>query len=78
MGITAWTVTSNSWIQWVAAFILFRTFDVWKPYPIRILDRWSKTAAGLSGFGVMADDVLAGVYGLVVMIILQHFGIFPS
>jgi phosphatidylglycerophosphatase A len=85
MGITSWTVTTSmagltgfGYIQWLVAFLLFRTFDVWKPYPIRLLDRWSKTATGMSGFGVMADDVLAGVYGLLVMIALRYFGVFQS
>jgi phosphatidylglycerophosphatase A len=56
----------NSW-PWTAAFmvtgfLLFRLFDVWKPWPIRIAD--SKVHGG---FGVMLDDVLAGIYALVVL-----------
>jgi phosphatidylglycerophosphatase A len=44
----------------LSAFILFRAFDIWKPYPIRRLE-------GLeSGLGIMADDVLAGIYALIV------------
>jgi phosphatidylglycerophosphatase A len=74
MGITAWTAP-DSWRAWIAAFLLFRLFDIWKPFPIRLLDRWSKNTPGMSGFGVMADDALAGVYGLIVMIILLHFGL---
>jgi phosphatidylglycerophosphatase A len=74
MGITAWTAP-DSWRAWVAAFILFRLFDIWKPYPIRLLDTWSKNTPGMSGFGVMADDLLAGIYGLIAMIILLHFGL---
>jgi phosphatidylglycerophosphatase A len=38
------------------AFLLFRLFDIWKPFPIRRLERWP------GGLGIMADDVLAGVY----------------
>lgn len=38
-----------------AAFVLFRLFDTWKPWPIRVVDRRVK-----GGFGVMADDVCAG------------------
>jgi phosphatidylglycerophosphatase A len=76
MGITAWTAGTD-WKSWLAAFILFRLFDIWKPYPIRLLDLWSKKSPGWSGFGVMADDILAGFYGLIVMILLQKFGIIP-
>ena len=39
------------------AFILFRIFDIWKPYPINKLDEKFK-----NGFGIVADDVMAGVY----------------
>jgi len=40
----------------VLATALFRVFDIWKPYPIRKLERFP------NGVGVMADDLLAGVY----------------
>jgi len=40
----------------IAAFLLFRLFDIFKPYPIRKLERLR------AGFGVMADDALAGLY----------------
>lgn len=43
------------------AFALFRLFDIFKPYPIRRLERLS------GGFGVMADDVLAGLYAAVIV-----------
>jgi len=46
----------------IAGFVLFRLFDVWKPWPIRIADRRVH-----GGFGVMLDDVLAGIYALIVM-----------
>jgi phosphatidylglycerophosphatase A len=54
--------------QWmVAGFLLFRLFDVWKPWPIRIADRRVH-----GGFGVMLDDVLAGIYALIVMQIAAY------
>jgi len=74
MGITAWTAP-DSLRAWITAFLLFRLFDIWKPFPIRHVDRWSKRTPGMSGFGVMADDALAGVYGLLAMMILQYFGL---
>lgn len=39
----------------VASFLLFRLFDIWKPGPVRRLQRWP------GGWGVMIDDVLAGL-----------------
>jgi len=50
------------WPWMVAGFLLFRLFDVWKPWPIRVADRRVH-----GGFGVMLDDVLAGIYALIVM-----------
>ncbi|TCO82323.1 phosphatidylglycerophosphatase [Plasticicumulans lactativorans] len=41
----------------LAGFAAFRLFDVWKPWPIRVLD-----ARVHGGLGIMADDLLAGVY----------------
>jgi phosphatidylglycerophosphatase A len=79
MGITAWTLGGSlptGWQGWLAAFLLFRLFDMWKPYPIRLVDVWSKKSPAWSGFGVMADDILAGFYGLLCIILLQHFGFF--
>lgn len=52
------------WGKWqliVAGFLLFRIFDIWKPYPIRRLESIE------SGLGVMADDVLAGIYAVMVL-----------
>jgi phosphatidylglycerophosphatase A len=45
------------WLWLVVGFTLFRLFDIWKPWPIRWLD---KSVGG--GFGIMIDDVLAAVY----------------
>jgi phosphatidylglycerophosphatase A len=45
----------------VVGFILFRAFDIFKPYPIRKLE------ALPGGFGVMADDVLAGIFAAVLL-----------
>jgi phosphatidylglycerophosphatase A len=48
------------WAPWWAValgFVLFRLFDVWKPWPIRWLDRHLK-----GGLGVMVDDVVAGLF----------------
>lgn len=53
----------------VAAFILFRFFDIIKPYPARRAERLS------GGFGVVLDDVVAGLYSLAVVRIALAWGI---
>jgi len=82
-GITAWTAGPHLWTI-VCAFVLFRIFDVIKPPPIRQLDYWSKkkaadkssqVAAWYGGFGVMADDVLAGFEALAIVLILQKLAV---
>ena len=50
------------WLWLVLGFALFRLFDIWKPWPINLLDRHVK-----GGFGVMIDDVMAGIYAWLVM-----------
>lgn len=51
------------WI--IAGFVLFRLFDIWKPWPIRWLDAKVK-----GGFGIVVDDLLAAVYAWVVLQII--------
>jgi phosphatidylglycerophosphatase A len=63
--------SASLWLQLVA-FVLFRLFDIWKPYPIRLLE---KNIQG--GMGVMVDDLVAGAYAYVafiVFIIVMHKG----
>ncbi len=63
---------------WIAAFVLFRLFDIVKLPPVGAVDRWSKGSGGKlpsawrGGFGVMADDVVAGIQGLLVLEILRR------
>ncbi len=45
------------WLWMAVGFALFRLFDIWKPWPIRLLDQ----GVG-GGFGIMVDDLLAGIY----------------
>ncbi len=52
------------WWAIIAGFVLFRLFDIWKPYPIRRLEALD------AGLGIMADDVFAGVYAAIVMSLL--------
>src|SRR5213078_1870859 len=53
------------WPWLLAAFVLFRIFDIWKPWPIRRLDE-----AVHGGFGIMLDDLVAGLYGAAVLLLL--------
>jgi phosphatidylglycerophosphatase A len=46
----------------IIGFLLFRFFDILKPFPIRRLERRLK-----GGFGVVLDDVMAGVYGNIIL-----------
>lgn len=46
-----------TWPAWLLAFVLFRLFDILKPWPINLADRRFK-----NGFGVMFDDAIATVY----------------
>jgi phosphatidylglycerophosphatase A len=50
------------WWAVILGFALFRLFDVWKPWPIRVFDRRLK-----GGLGVMVDDVAAGFFAAVVL-----------
>lgn len=54
----------------VAGLVLFRFFDIVKPLGIRKLEKWP------GGWGVMADDVLAGIYANIVLQIIIFFNIF--
>lgn len=58
-----------SWWQAFFAFLLFRFFDVAKPFPIRRVERLH------GGWGIMLDDALAGLYALVVFAVLKKWGI---
>jgi phosphatidylglycerophosphatase A len=55
------------WKAFLAGFIIFRVFDMWKPFPLRRLEKLPE------GSGVVMDDVGAGLYGLIVMQLLLYF-----
>jgi phosphatidylglycerophosphatase A len=57
-----------AWKTFLAGLILFRVFDIWKPFPIRRLERLPE------GTGIVVDDLGAGLYALAVMHLLLRFG----
>jgi phosphatidylglycerophosphatase A len=56
------------WWTVILGFVLFRIFDVAKPWPISWLDRRIK-----GGLGVMLDDVVAGLFAAIVLAFVLHF-----
>ncbi len=63
IAIAGWSVVSApmDWKAWCAALVLFRAFDIWKPPPVRRLERIP------GGAGIVLDDVMAGVYAALVL-----------
>jgi phosphatidylglycerophosphatase A len=61
------TVAHLHWFMCLLAFLLFRLFDIWKPFPIRQFDAKLK-----NGFGVMFDDLLAAVYAMLSMGLISY------
>lgn len=75
--IAFWAIlwlTPKTWIWQTVAFVLFRIFDIAKPWPISEADRRLKT-----GFGVMFDDLLAAAYSLMcIAVIVRVMGYVPN
>ena len=59
-----------SWLWVFIAFALFRLFDVWKPWPIRVIDR---QVGG--GFGIMFDDIIAGLWAAICILAYLYISI---
>lgn len=59
--LTALLFLPIHWYNLVAGTLLFRLFDIWKPYPIRRLEPLE------NGVGIMADDLLAGIYANIIL-----------
>lgn len=56
-----------NWKYLLAGFILFRVFDIWKPFPVKRLEKLP------GGWGVMADDWMAGIYAAILLRLALHF-----
>ena len=65
--ITLLFIPFNHWYIWLA-FGLFRLFDIWKPLGIRTIDDKMDTS-----FSVMLDDIVAGIYALIVLQSIIYF-----
>lgn len=57
-----------NWLWVLVGFALFRLFDVWKPWPIRVVDRRVH-----GGFGIMLDDIIAGIWAALCILIYLYF-----
>lgn len=57
----------NNPLSYLVAFGLFRAFDIWKPFPVNLLEKLPRA------IGVIADDLMAGFYAALVIYILHNF-----
>jgi phosphatidylglycerophosphatase A len=60
--------TNLNWKSWVAALVLFRAFDIVKPFPVRRLEKLR------GGYGIVADDLGAGLFGALVLYAIGWLG----
>jgi phosphatidylglycerophosphatase A len=61
----------TTWLTVLLGFVVFRFFDILKPWPIKLLD---KNVSG--GFGIMVDDVLAGIFSCALIHGAFYLGVF--
>jgi phosphatidylglycerophosphatase A len=61
--VTLLGATALRWKSFCAAFLLFRLFDIWKPWPVRNFEKLPE------GVGIVADDLAAGIYGALILYI---------
>jgi len=62
-------ISALNWKAWLFGFLLFRLFDIWKPFPIRRLEKLP------GGWGIMADDWMAGIYAAILLRLALHFNL---
>jgi phosphatidylglycerophosphatase A len=68
--ITLAGATTLNWKSLLLGFVLFRLFDIWKPAPVRQLEKLP------DGTGIIADDLMAGVYGAVVLYLVGYLNLY--
>lgn len=59
-----------NWKSYLAAFLLFRILDIWKPPPVRQCESLP------GGLGIVADDLMAGAYGALVLFVAGWFNLY--
>jgi len=68
VGVWVTLLLAPDGIEWVvASLVLFRIIDITKPYPIKKLESLK------NGYGVMLDDILAGVFAGIILLIVKRF-----
>jgi len=68
--ITLAGASTLNWKSFLAGLLFFRLFDIWKPPPVRQLE------ALPGGTGIVADDLMAGLYGALAIFVLDRFRFF--
>lgn len=59
---------NNNIIPYIIGFVLFRIFDIIKPYPVNYADKKIQNA-----FGVILDDIFAGIYATIILYFIMYF-----
>ena len=70
--LVTFTAASPNWQGTCAGIVLFRIFDQFKPWPARDFERKLR-----GGWGVVMDDIAAGLWGALVLTLLTRLGILP-
>ncbi len=68
--VTLLGAPARNWKSLSPGFLLFRLFDIWKPWPVRNFERLPE------GTGIVADDLAAGVYGALILYIGGFFRLY--
>lgn len=61
-----------NFVALVLSFFIFRFFDIFKPFPINKFEKLPKA------YGVLGDDIIAGIFTLICLLVIENFYIFPS
>jgi phosphatidylglycerophosphatase A len=69
LGLATTATFALNWKYLLAGFILFRAFDIWKPFPARLAESFP------GGIGIMADDWVAGLYAALVLALARQLGL---
>jgi phosphatidylglycerophosphatase A len=64
--LVAMYLVPHEWYWVLAGFVIFRIFDIWKPYPIKAIEKNLKL-----GLGIMTDDIVAGLYTFLILHVVR-------